>query len=230
MSVPCAMLNIDQLVTDGDSMSTAPNTRASISEHVLETITEGMEFRDDQGWIPWAWGALARAGDVPAEIDKDDPDYPHSLMTLAALGRLYDLFQQVLSGLSADLETNPDLVDEVRPRITTIELARYSEAEGVFDTEWPETGSGLLREAIRTRSEQICARLRELLGTARLFTSLFVTGRAAVAMDSDTDIPADAHSQSEDAFDRYLPSVVNDDLTADKHRAYEWLSGDLDLG
>lgn len=211
-------------------MSTAPDTPASIPEHLLETITDGLDFRDDQGWIPWAWGVLARAGDVPALIDEDDPDYPRSLMTLAALGRLYDLFQQVLSGLSADLETNPNLVDEVRPGITTIELARYSEAEGVFDTAWPETRSGLLREAIRTRTEQTSARLVELLGSARLFTSLFVTGTATVAMDDDTDVPADAHSPSEDAFDRYLSLVVNDDPTVDKQRTYEWLNGDLDLG
>ncbi|RLZ04482.1 hypothetical protein CWC38_00165 [Kocuria tytonicola] len=224
------MLNIGQPETDGDSMSTAPDTPASIPEHLLEIITEGMDFRDDQGWIPWAWGVLARAGDVPAQIDEDDPDYPRSLMTLAALGRLYDLFQQVLSGLNADLETNPDLVGEVRPTITTIELARYSEAEGVCDTAWPETSSGLLRGAIRTRTEQTCAQLAELLGTARLFTSLFVTGTAAVAMDDDTDVPADTHSPSEDAFDRYLSSVVNDDPTADKQRTYEWLNGDLDLG
>ena len=210
-------------------MSTAPDTPALISEHLLETITDGMDYRDDQGWIPWAWGVLARAGDVPAQIDEDDPDYPRSLMTLAALGRLYDLFQQVLSGLSADLETNSDLVDEVRPGITTIELARYSEAEGVFDTVWPESSSGLLREAIRTRTEQISARLVELLGTARLFTSLFVTGTATVAID-DADAPADTHSPSDDAFDRYLSSVVNDDPTVDKQRTYEWLNGDLDLG
>lgn len=210
-------------------MSTAPDTPALISEHLLETITDGMDYRDDQGWIPWAWGVLARAGDVPAQIDEEDPDYPSSLMTLAALGRLYDLFQQVLSGLSADLETNSDLVDEVRPGITTIELARYSEAEGVFDTVWPESSSGLLREAIRTRTEQISARLVELLGTARLFTSLFVTGTATVAID-DADAPADTHSPSDDAFDRYLSSVVNDDPTVDKQRTYEWLNGDLDLG
>ncbi|MFL0563809.1 hypothetical protein ACH0BM_10580 [Kocuria rhizophila] len=209
-------------------MSTAPDTPALIPEHLLETITDGMDYRDDQGWIPWAWGVLARAGDVPAQIDEDDPDYPRSLMTLAALGRLYDLFQQVLSGLSADLETNSDLVDEVRPGISTIELARYSEAEGVFDTVWPESSSGLLREAIRTRTEQISARLVELLGTARLFTSLFVTGTATVAID-DTDVLADTHSPSEDAFDRYLSSVVNDDPTVDKQRTYEWLNGDLDL-
>lgn len=158
------------------------------------------------------------------------PDYPSRLVTLAALGHLYDLFQQVLSGLSADLETNPDLVDEVRPGITTIELARYAEAEGVFDTEWPETDSGLLREAVVTRTEQVRVRLEALLGTDRLFTSLFVTGTGAVATDVDADVAADAHPQSEDAFDRYLPSVVNDDLTADKQRAYAWLSGDLDLG
>ena len=211
-------------------MSTAPDTPALIPEHLLETITDGMDYRDDQGWIPWAWGVLARAGDVTAQIDEDDPDYPRSLMTLAALGRLYDLFQQVLSGLSADLETNSDLVDEVRPGISTIELARYSEAEGVFDTVWPESSSGLLREAIRTRTEQITVRLVELLGTARLFTSLFVTGTAAVAMEDDTDVPADTHSPSEDAFDGYLSSVVNDDLTEDKQRTYEWLNGDLDLG
>lgn len=215
------MRSIDQLVTDGDSMSTALDTRVSIPEHLLETITDGMDFLDDQGWIPWAWGVLARADDIPAQIDEDEPDYPRGLMTLAALCRLYDLFQQVLSGLSADLETNPDLVGEVRPTITTNELAHYSEPEGVFDTAWPETGSGLLREAIRTRTEQICARLGELLGTARLFTSLFVTGTAAVAMEDDTadsDAPADTRSPSENAFDQPLPSVFNDDLTEDKQR------------
>ena len=49
------MLNIGQPKMDGDSMSTAPDTPASIPEHLLETITDGLDFRDDQGWIPWVW-------------------------------------------------------------------------------------------------------------------------------------------------------------------------------
>jgi len=35
---------------------------------------------------------------------------------------------------------------------------------------------------------------------------------------------------TDEAFDSFLDSVVNEDLTPDKQRTYAWLEGDLDLG
>lgn len=211
-------------------MSSTLQTDTTIPAHILEAVTAHLGYQDLHGWVPWAWAALARAGDVPALDDEDHENYPDCLFTLAALGHLFELFQQVAAGGDADLEPDIDLLDEVRPQITPIELARYCERTGIYDTELQETGTGLLREAISDRAAELRGRLSEILGEARLFTSLFAAGGAALEPDgADRSAPI-GRPMAEDAFDPFIPSVVNADLTDDKQRAYAWLAGDLDLG
>lgn len=211
-------------------MSSPLQTDAMIPEHILETVTAGLDYGDLHQWITWSWAALARAGDVPSLLDEEHDGYVSPLVTLAGLGHLYELFQQVVGGGDADLEPSVDLLGDIRPEITTIELARYCEAQGIYDTELPETANGLMRAAIRERADHLRPRLSEVIGEGRLFTSLFVAGGGVTSSDDAEEGSQIGRSLSEDVFDHYVPLVVNEDLTADKQRAYMWLQGELDLG
>lgn len=173
---------------------------------------------------------LARAGEVPAAMTDEDPDYPTHLVTLAALGHLFELFQEIVAGGDADQEPSGELVGEERPEITTIELARYCEREGVYDRREPETEAGLAQEAIRSRTPELQRRLHELVGGGRLFTSLYVTGGHGHEVEDTDEQSLPELTLSDDTFDAHLDLVVNEDLTSDKQRTYAWLEGDLDLG
>lgn len=211
-------------------MSAVDHAQEQIPDDVLDEVAAGLEYRDLRGWIPWAWAVLARAGDVRARIDEDLEEYSSHLVTLAGLGHLFELFHEIASGGSADLEPDVDLVGECRPGITTIEIARYCEREGIVDREFPETADGLLREAIVARAPELRQRLLELLGGGRLFTSLYIAGeRAPDAGSVEEGVPGRLPS-TDDAFDDHLHCVVDEDLTPEKQRAYAWLEGDLDLG
>lgn len=171
---------------------------------------------------------MGRQGLRRREAAEEHEGFPSQLITLAGLGHLFELFQQIVAGGDADLEAGIDLVGDMRPAISTIELARYCEREGIFDRREPETAAGLMLEAISSRATELQRRLLELLGGGRLFTSLYVAGgHAPEDASSGEDAPA---GRTDDAFDSYLDSVVNEDLTLDKQRTYAWLEGDLDLG
>src|SRR5699024_10824259 len=138
--------------------------------------------------------------------------------------------RELSSGGSADLDPGVDLVGKSRPEITTIEIARYCEREGVVDRAFPETADGLLREAIGARAPELRSRLLELLGGSRLFTSMYLAGeREPDAESVEEGVPGRLPS-TDDAFDDHLHSVVTEDLTSEKQRAYAWLEGELDLG
>src|SRR5699024_1212868 len=117
---------------------------------------------------------LARAGDVPASFDEDDIGYPSHVITLAALGHLFDQFHDIFSGCTVEDEIRLEVLGKDRPRITEIELARYCEHHGYFDDETPETGPGLERVAVIGQADEIRDRLLDLLGDARLFTALVI--------------------------------------------------------
>ncbi|HLS33159.1 MAG TPA: hypothetical protein VK039_06195 [Brevibacterium sp.] len=211
-------------------MSNVDQAQEQIPDDVLNVVAAGLEYRDPRGWIPWAWAVLSRAGDVPVRIDEDLEEYPAHLVTLAGLGHLFELFHEISSGGSPDLEPGVDLVGKYRPEITTIEIARYCEREGVVDRAFPETADGLLREAIGARAPELRRRLLELLGGGRLFTSLYIAGEHEPDAESvEEGVPGRLPS-TDDAFDGHLHSVVNEDLTSKKQRTYAWLEGDLDLG
>lgn len=209
-------------------MQPATTTEISIPAEPLELTHSIIDVQDDFGWIPWAWAVLSRADLVPAAMTEESADYPTHLISLAALGHLFELFQEVVAGGDADREPDADLVGEDRPEITTIELARYCEREGIFDRRDPETAAGLTLEAIKSRATELQHRLHQLLGGGRLFTSLYLAGgHAPDDAGSGEDFAAEL---TDDAFDTYLDSVVNEDLTPDKQRTYAWIEGDLDLG
>ena len=210
-------------------MSPAPHTRQALPDHVLEAVTAGLDHRDDRGWIPWAWSVLARAQDVPEQIDEDHEDYPSHLVTLSGLSHLFDLFQDVVSGGDAGLETDPDLLGEHRPAITTIEIARYCERHGLVDTQWPETATGLLREAIQDKALELRRRLRDHLGDAGLFTSLHLAGRPLQSLEDEEGPAQRSLAISDESIDAHLHAAVNEDPTPQKQRAYAWLEGELDL-
>ncbi|WP_281873232.1 hypothetical protein [Brachybacterium paraconglomeratum] len=209
-------------------MQPTATTAISIPADSLEPAQSLIDFQSNRSWIPWAWAVLARAGEVPTAVIDEDVDYPSHLVTLAGLGHFFERFQQIIAGGDADLEPGIDLVGDVRPGISTIELARYCEREGIFDLRDPETAAGLTLEAIKSRATELQRRLIELLGGGRLFTSLYVAGgHAPDDAGSGENSPAEL---TDDAFDTYLDSVVNEHLTQNKQRTYAWLEGDLDLG
>ena len=211
-------------------MSNAALTDTPFPDHVLDTATPRRSTHDADAWIRWAWAFLARAEELPAQIDEDHEDYPGYLITLAALGHVFELFQQVVVGGDADLDPDVELDGALRPEISTIEIARYCEQHAIYDTSLPESASGLVREAIRDRASRLQHRLLNILGGGRLFTSLYVTGGHALDAELGDEAAPTSLNPSEEAFDSYLHVVVNEDSTAEKLRAYAWLEGDLDLG
>ncbi len=217
-------------------METASQMHIQIPEETLEIITSGLQYHDKHNWIPWAWAALAREGDVQAIVDESSSDYASQLITLAALGHLYDKFQDIYAGVQPEDDLLIELLGDDRPAINQIELARYCERHGHYDDlEFPESAAGLEHVAVVSRTDEVQARLRHLVGHGRLFTSLVVAGSAMAtaefdAEDGDVEILPIGDSLTLEAFDSYLGEVLNFNLTAEKHRTYEWLSGDLDLG
>lgn len=160
--------------------------------------------------------------------------YASHVVTLAGLGRLFDIFQDVAHGLNErDTGLETDLTGYERPYITDIEIARYCERHGCYEKDLPESGPGLLAVAVSARASQLKARLFELLGDARLYSSLFAAGEAPDPADygdeddDSADIPRPeplGRTASDDAFNIAITGVMNWHLTPDKHRAYEWLT------
>lgn len=217
-------------------MDTASQVHLRIPEETLEIITSGLQYHDKHHWIPWAWAAISREGDEQAIVDESSSDYPLQLITLAALGHLYDKFQDTFSGLDPEDEFQIQLLGDARPAINHIELARYCERHGHYDySEIPESAFKLEHVAVNSRTDEVQALLLELVGDARLFTSLVVAGKALATAefdveDGDVEFVPLGDMLTLEAFDPYVADVLDFNLTAEKHRAYEWLTGDLDLG
>lgn len=194
---------------------------------VVDAVIKGIDYSDNHGWIPWAWAALVRYGDVPEHLDESDKDYAAHVITLVALGYFYERFQDVYAGTAGDDELMIEVLGTDRPFITDIDVARYCERHGYASLEDVETGHGLLQEAATNRRVEIKFRLRELLGDGRLFTSLVVAGGPEPEPEYDEDgeeietAPA-GDPLAEDAFDGHVAGVTSDLSGAE---AYEWLTG-----
>lgn len=194
---------------------------------VLDEVVKGIDYSDDCGWIPWAWAALVRAGDVPEQLDESDEHYATHVITLVALGYFYERFQDVYAGTEGDDELLIEVLGTDRPFITDIDVARYCERHGYASLEDPETGHGLLQEAVTNRRVELKFRLREILGDGRLFTSLVVAGHPSAEPEYDEDgedIETEPYGDplAEDAFDSHVADVTSDLSGA---RTYEWLTG-----
>lgn len=193
---------------------------------VADAVVEGIGYPDHHGWIPWAWAALVRAGDVPEELDETNEDYVAHVITLVALGYFYERFHDVYAGTDGDDELMIEVLGTDRPHLTDIDVARYCERHGYASLEDVETGHGLLQEAARNRRVEVRFRLRELLGDGRLFTSLVVAGGPEPEPEFDEDgneietAPA-GDPLAENAFDGKVADVTSDLSGAE---AYEWLT------
>ena len=108
-------------------MNLVDQMQEPIPKYVLEEVARGLDHRDDYGWIPWAWAVLSGAGDVPVQVDEEIAEYPGHLVTIVGLGHLFDLFQDILSGVPRTSSPMWSSWGEIRPQITTIEIARYCE-------------------------------------------------------------------------------------------------------
>lgn len=196
-----------------------------LPEDAFDAVIKGIDYSDERGWIPWAWAVLVRAGDVPAELDEFDDDYASHIITLAALGFLYERFQDVYAGTEGDDELMIELIGTDRPDITDVDVARYCERHGYASGECPETGEGLLQVAVESRRVDMKIRLSEILGNSRLFTSLVVSGRPIPLPEYDEDgneIETEPLGDplSEDAFDSHVADVTSD-LSGEQPRTYE---------
>ena len=192
---------------------------------VFDEVVKGIDYADNRGWIPWAWAALVRAGDVPEQLDETDQDYAAHVITLVALGYLYERFHDVYAGTDGDDELMIEVLGKDRPYLTDIDVARYCERHGYASLEDVETGHGLLQEAATNRRVEMKFRLRELLGDGRLFASLVVAGSPEPEPEFDEDgneietAPA-GDPLAENAFDDHFAEVTSDLSGAE---AYEWL-------
>ena len=76
----------------------------SLVPDVFDEVIKGIGYSDNHGWIPWAWAALVRAGDVPEQLDESDAEYVSHVITLVALGYFYEQFHNVYAGTEGDDE------------------------------------------------------------------------------------------------------------------------------
>ncbi|WP_240371861.1 hypothetical protein [Brevibacterium zhoupengii] len=212
-------------------MEDTAQTTIQLPAEALEAVKNGIDYSDNRDWIPWAWAALVRAGDVSAELDEFDEEYASHIITLAALGYLFERFHDVYAGVEGDDELTMQFLGTDRPDITAVDVARYCERHGYASGECPETGEGLLQVAVESRRVEVKFRLREVLGDSRLFTSLIVAGRP-LPLPEFTDDGEEIETESlrdplaEDAFDSYVTDVTSD-LSGNQPQAYEWLRGHL---
>lgn len=247
-----AVAHTDETENDVNTTLTIPHSASPIEEEILDIIRAGLDHSDPKGWIPWAWSVLAREGDVPAVLCDDHGDeYARLLLTLAGLGRLYELFVEVHLGGYASGEIMTDLLHEGRPHMTVIELARYCEQRGIYDSDLPETESGLQNAAIEEHTDAVRRRLVEILGEWHLYTSLVHAATPEPLPDFSEDDVADEEELDDDSaivpdgdvnsptveqehqlvFDQIpLPFETAIVFDSSDGRSYEWLRGDLDLG
>lgn len=199
----------------------------SLVPDVFDEVIKGIGYSDNHGWIPWAWAALVRAGDVPEQLDESDAEYVSHVITLVALGYFYEQFHNVYAGTEGDDELMVGILGTYRPYLTDIDVARYCERHGYASLEDLETGHGLLQEAATNRRVELKFRLRELLGNGRLFTSLVVSGLPEPDAEFDEDdnevkTSLRVDPLAKDAFASYVAGVTSDISNAE---AYEWLMG-----
>lgn len=200
----------------------------AIPSEVGDLLANGLEYPDDKDWAGWAWSVLVQAGIVPGHWDDgEDRQYPHQVLTLGALGHLYDTFADIYTGGDGDLEPVLDLAGVDRPRISVIELARFCEQNGYEDAHYPESAHGLEQGAVTGLARGLQDRLRHLVGTATLMTTLAYARDGHAEQDGPPLSVAELVSSG--AFNEQLDRVLNSDLTGDKQRAYAWLDGVIDL-
>lgn len=214
-------------------MELTTDTTIYVPEEIFDAVVKGIDYSDKRSWIPWAWAALVRAGDVPAVLDDFADDYASHVISYVALGFLYERFQDVYAGAEGDDELMIEALGADRPYITDIDVARYCERHGYSSLEELETGHGLLQEAARNRRTELRVRLRDILGGSHLFTSLAVASRPDDFFDADeaeeeTMVERTTGFFAENAFDEYVADVTSD-LSVNQVRTYEWLVGSLDL-
>lgn len=198
----------------------------SLVPDVFDEVIKGIGYSDNHGWIEWAWAALVRAGDVPEQLDESDTDYVSHVITLVALGYLYEQFHDVYAGTEGDDELTIEVLSTYRPYLTDIDVARYCERHRYASMEDLETGRGLLQEAATNRRGELKFRLRELLGDGRFFTSLVVSDWPEPEPefdehDNEIQNPSPGDPLAEDAFDHHVADVTSDLSNAE---AYEWLT------
>lgn len=195
---------------------------------IMDLLARGREYPDDKDWAGWAWEVLAQAGDVPGYWGGDeDRQYPHQVLTLRALGHLYDTFADIYSGGDGNLVPVPELAGTDRPRISVIELVRFCEQNGYEDAHYPESVHGLEQGVITALARGLQDRLRHLLGTATLMATL-AYARDSHAEQDESPLSVD-ELVSNGAFNDQMERVLNTDLTGDKQRVYAWLDGVINL-
>lgn len=104
MSVPGGTVTGTSPDVEENPIMETTHIDVTIPEDALDTVTSAIDYTDHQAWIPWVWAALAQADDVPARFDEDDEAYPSHLLTLAALGHLFERFHDANNGTDSDPE------------------------------------------------------------------------------------------------------------------------------
>lgn len=221
-------------------MTHVPVTTFHIDPEILDHIHRGMNWKDEQHWIQWAWAALARADIVPAILDDYDPLFVEYLITLGGLGHLFERFHDVRTGSDSDDYTSINLDEISLEGLTGIAIGRYAERNRIYapDMEFPESTEQVLHEAVLDRTLSVLRQLRKIAGVNRLFGALSVATISSEKLTAEIygepdygeyqdDVllmPPIGSDLSLDAFDPHLDLVYSTSVRADDGRAFEWLS------
>jgi hypothetical protein len=202
-----------------------------VCSEVTETETERLDWDDvwpvvepymsvwssdgEQKWGAYAWQTLTSAGLANWMTEAERTTCVLRALALAALSR--DFYARAFSE-GDDGDWREDLATDVigdRPRIDAFTLGQIAERSGVEadNTEWNQGEVwDVLYTFVKREYRAVARALRSVLGDSRLFASMWAV------RDRECVYPL---------ADDYVSYVVNDDLTAEKGIAWEWLTNEL---
>ncbi len=179
---------------------------------VVQPYMSVWNHSSELGWGKYAWHALGPAGLTKYQNEAERTICVVRALALAAMTK--DFYARAF-GEGSDGDWRDEISDDVigaDPLIDAFTLGQIAERKG-YETDHLALNDSVLSELIVDLIEEVYQEvggtLRYALGDAELFASMFA------ARESGVSFPV---------ADDYVASVVNDDVTADKLEAYEWLT------
>lgn len=189
-----------------------------IRQHFRYWMSDG-----DAAWGTYAWGLLAERGVVPASLHESDPDLPWQILTLGALARFSNRFNdEFAEGVEGPFLTEGDFA------LTDIAVGRLAERFGVPTSLDDDDREGILGACLGLHTRHVMGHLVDAVGRERLFADLWAQryigdNPADEYIEiSEDDVPSDGPGEfAYPLTDAHLDLILNGDQGVDQHVVYE---------